>query len=389
MVKILFIDKFDNFGRGLYACSAAVYEELVRSENQILYTDLPNGGTDEEVISAILPIIKDFSPEFIMTIGYYPRLSLICGATQKKYISWIVEGNGIELCDPGIRSDWNRIFIADKVALDRLKKEGVKNIEYLPLAPSIPIKTNANNDTDHLNNKRVLFWSDCIRAETSVSGIMNLLKDSSKGYIDACVECRKSDLVFKPLYEYLPDYVRTDITENYPIEHVDLLDEAYKYDCMYFYPHIDKSLAIRCLREISNIVTLEEISIASDVDIFIEGDKLTIKSYMEAVKDNYRLVDEYGFNVSISSYMNGVVLTQDMWNVIASGGFLFIPSYLDDVLTDLDEIIKFRHTGELIYKVIYYIEHEKEYWDLRHEINDRVRSLGGYDTRISGLLNKI
>lgn len=389
MFKILFVDKFDKDGRGLHACSAAVYKELAESDNQVLYADLPTDVTDEEFIAAILPMIKDFSPEYIMTINYYPRLSLICGATQKKYISWIIDGNDLELCDPGIRNDWNRLFITDKAALNRLERKGVKNIEYLPLAPTIPIKTISDNGIDYTNNKRVLFWADGIRAEKSVSGIMNMLKDSSKGYLDACVECRKSDLVLKPLYEYLPDYVRDDITGNYPIEHTDPSDEAYKYDCMYFYPHIDESLAIKCLREISNIVTAEEICIASDVEILLEGNKLTKKTYMEAVNDNYKHAGEYGFNVCISNYMNGTTFTQDMWNIIASGGFIFVPDYLDDVLSDLSARVKFRHARKLVTKIIYYIEHEKEYIDLRQEINDRVHNIGGYDSRISTLISKL
>ena len=290
---------------------------------------------DEAFLSRLMELRETFEPDYILSLDYIPYLSNACKVLNLGYIAWITGGYNPNNYDYTIRNEWNKLFVTDPILCNYYERIGCPCVSFLPLAPNL-----SRNASDlgiaHFceNNLRPILWTEGLTKESSINVKMPLLKDSTKGYIDGFVESHKNDLNHRSMFERMHDYVRNDITENYPLERDGLETIPELYDNRFFFPHIDESIAEKYIR--NNIICkdIPKYYIVTEHEVSYEDWRIKWIRHDDENLTTYIKVAPY--NILLPGLLNGARITQDMWNVMALGGHLFIPRQIDvGILGDL------------------------------------------------------
>ena len=115
--------------------------EKVECECFYLEIEIPS-PSDEEALGNLITFAKENECESVITIEYYPTISLMCGALKIKYASWVIEGYRAVYWDYSIRNPWNYIFSPNMTLVKEYKEQGLENVFYLPFAPDDGILQN-------------------------------------------------------------------------------------------------------------------------------------------------------------------------------------------------------------------------------------------------------
>ncbi len=344
---------------------------------------------DVEFLKTIMEIKKKKNINCLMSIGYYPTLSLACGAMEISYASWIMYGYKHYNYDYTIKNPWNRLFIVDPLLAAYLRNHNIENVKVLPLGFDDEIVEYVENHGENGAERQVFFWSDAIALGNTIAKSMKELRDSSIGYIDGVMECIKYDLRRNSIYSELPDYVRFDIESEYPYQ-IDSLESAdIYYDNNYLFEHVDCSLGCKCIGNLIRDFSQEEIHIVSDVDY----SKSKIGIRVISRKEAYQIIKEdHSINrvhVFIPSLKNGSAITEDMWNLMACGEYMLIPQYVDRTVVGQSVPESFKSGGEIRKLLEAYYKDMPVIAEKLEETSKRVRINCNYANRVQSIISCI
>ena len=316
---------------------------------------------DESFIALLLNLVKVNGPDAIMSLGYIPYLSNACNIMDKIYVSWITSGFDSSNYDPSIRNAQNRIFSADMHLYETYKELGLKHVWFLPLAPEAaylenqrmdgPIQRLIDSETNDVQvgdskTLRILIITNSLLAQGSINNHLPLLKDSTKGYLDAFIESKKRDLTLRPVYARVHDYIRDDILDNYKIDNgLQSIAEAFDYQAIY--PCVDESLANEYITELLECDICGHMDIISRVKPNIEDDRVNIYPASKVDYSFYKSKDKYDCVIFLPGFLSGTRLTQDMWNIMALGYVCIVPEMIDTQILGDKKPLSFKNQYEL------------------------------------------
>ncbi|MBE5857623.1 MAG: hypothetical protein E7296_08705 [Lachnospiraceae bacterium] len=365
-----------------------VEERLVGDGHNVLNME-PPAAMNEAYLTRLLSVVNEEEIQFIFSIGFYPQISLACGVMGLSYISWILDITS-DSYDYSVANKWNEVYVADRNLYNDLIRRGLTNIYYLPLARTINSETAEKEKMISEPQKDILIWTKLADDTTNISAVMDELYDSTKGYIDAMVEQRKSDLYSWTLYEAFPDYIRNDIEKNYPLEENSFETIAHKYDWNYFFKKFEGTYATFYLRHLlapwNDYETLDIVGDENE-EIPIEDDR--VKRIPEAAirADGYSKLDEYKAVVFLPNISNGNKLSEDMWNAMAHGAPILIPLWIDTEDIPADICYKFKNRRELDRLVRKFVTEPEKRGEYTERLRKKVLEEGTIGDRVKYILN--
>lgn len=345
---------------------------------------------DESYLGTLLSIVNGNQIKLIFSIGYYPQISLACGAMGISYISWITDISP-DSYDYSATNKWNEIYIADKNLYNELIQRGLTNVYYLPLARTVDIGPLRADTKTREPKKDVLIWTRLTNDTTNISAVMDELYDSTKGYIDAMVEQRKSDLYSWTLYESFPEYIKNDIERNYPMEENSLETTAHKYDWQYFFKKFEGTYSTYYLRHLLapwNDYEIIDIAGDEEEELPIEDERISRVS-AESVRENcYAKLDDYKAVVFLPDISNGNKLSEDMWNAMAHGAPILVPLWIDMEEIPDDVCYKFKNRRELDRLVRKFAKEADKRSEYTEKLRERALEEGTIGDRARFILDK-
>jgi len=358
-MKILYVD-YQMYGKD------DIIEALQKLENMVEVTDIPlrYEGKKQELEQGLSRVLEGKGYDVVFTSNYYPEVSNVCKLFHIKYLSWTYDSPRIALYHPSILNECNYAFTFDSDECKRLRRKGVKNIYYMPLA---------------VNPQRLakvkITEQDCSIFGADVSLVASLyneghnlydrmaprLTDYTRGYLEAVMQAQKNlfggfiledvlknDQIMGEMYTAMP----------YKLEQGSLTNREYVY-ANYFLG--------RKVAALQRLEYIEEISKRFEMKVYTPGDLSAIPTakhmgvvdYWNDMNKVFRL-SKINLNVTLPSIHTGIPLRA--MDIMGAGGFL-LTNYQADLFELFEpevDFVYYTSLQEAIYKIDYYLQHEEE-----------------------------
>ena len=214
---------------------------LQKSGNMVREFIPPRTNDDMEYVSKLLAEIEEGNVDVVLSLCYFPMVSIACNAMKVKYVSWICSSYDPNVYSCTLLNECNYVFFADYRLYQEFEQSGFKNIFYLPLA------VNAERIRNILQTKEPMEegWADILmvqniltREEMTYHPLSpgSPLKDATKGYLEGCIACQHQLSGMPSMAENLPSYVREDLEKYFvPEISTDSVEtKSHYYDYTYF-----------------------------------------------------------------------------------------------------------------------------------------------------------
>lgn len=319
----------------------------------------------EEIEKAIMSQAACSRPEFVFSFNYIPNVSKVCQKMELPYVSWIYDSPYIHVYSYTVINPCNHIFLFDYALYDKLKKQGIATVEYLPLAVNEQRLEKLNN-TDLFKNK---FESDISFVGSLYDEKKHRLFDRfqniepyAKGYLNAIMAAQKLVYGYNFIEDLLTPQIVAEMEREYPTD--PNAPTVMKPEELYADYVLNRQVTAVERKEILQILGKKfpqyKIRLYTNSKTQFEGldNKGPIDYYdeMPYVFLNSRI----NLNISLRSIKTGIPLRA--FDIMGCGGFL-LSNYQQELLEYFDadiDFVYYNNYEDLMEKAEYYLSHEKE-----------------------------
>lgn len=321
--------------------------------------------------------------------NFSPSVSEACQENNIKYISWIYDSPVWELYSPYAKNECNYIFVFDKMQYERLKQKGFHHLFYIPLATNVSRNsTLIVNDEDERKYKADISFVGKLYRDNNYNNDSGKLPLEIIKYFDFLI--RKHSLNwehgFSPIgsieykyYKVLQDWI------TLPLEAEE--------DRIYF---IEVCFLCRKIAEIERVSILNTLALNHNVHLYTYDDTSDLNGVIihpgvnnvEECPKVYHL-SKINLNITLRSIESGV--PQRVLDIMSVGGFV-LSNYqreLEELFIPNKEIVLFYNMQDLLYKVNYYLSHEKERLQIAMNGYKKVMNYYSYPILLKKILNII
>lgn len=360
MSKIVFL-KWSSY------CDLDMIDAFERLGFQVVCCRLVNGiqTSVEEIENAIISQVTCSRPEFVFSFNYIPNVSKVCQKRELPYVSWVYDSPYIHVYSYTVINPCNHIFLFDYALYDKLKKQGITTVEYLPLAVNERRLERLNN-TDLFKNK---FESDISFVGSLYDETKHRLFDRfqsiepyTKGYLNAIMAAQKLVYGYNFIEDLLTPQIVAEMEKEYPTDPNALT--VMKPEEIYADYVLNRQVTAIERKEILQILGKKfpqyriRLYTNNKTQFWGIDNKGPIDYYNEMpyVFLNSRI----NLNISLRSIKTGIPLRA--FDIMGCGGFL-LSNYQQELLeyfnADID-FVYYNNYEDLVEKVEYYLSHEKE-----------------------------
>lgn len=337
--------------------------------------------TSQEEADVILNgILKDGQYDFVFSFNYFPVVSNCCMRQETPYVSWVYDSPYIHVYSYTVLNPCNFIFLFDYAVYDELKSAGIKTVHYLPLG---------------VNEKRLIRLKndECAkkRYSTDVSFVGSLydepkhriydkfndVKPYVRGYLDAIINAQKN------IYGY--NFLKGLLTEDIVVE----MQKAYPTD-----PNAKTVMTPEGIyadyvlaRQVTAMERREVLGLLGERKEWFETHLYTNNRDTQiSGVSNMGPVDYYddmpyvfmnskiNLNISLKSIKTGIPLRA--FDIMGSGGFLLSNYQIEftEYFVPEEDFVFYDSKEDMLNKVDYYLEHEKERKEIAENGMRKVRT---------------
>lgn len=348
--------------------------------------------TASELMKNVSKILDSNKVLFVMTINYFPTLSAVCNIYNIPYVSIIVDSPLMELYSDTIKNPCNRVFIFDRNLYLRHVNDNPDCIFHMPLVADIEGMQNVIKRNQHLKSKYAsdVSFIGSLYTEKCPYNKIHTWKPYTKGFFDGLIESQIKIYGYNMLYDLIPD---------------SMLEEFKQVDGIYRFPEKAREdyralLAYNYLgvkvSELERIRLLGMISEKYNVDLYTGSDtscipKVHNKGLATSLFDMPLIFNNSKINLQITARTIETGLSQRVWDVLSSGGFLLM-NYQEELFdyfepgTDMDY---FESPEDMMAKIDFYLAHD----DIREQVArngfEKVSKLHTPQIRMKSILERI
>lgn len=318
----------------------------------------------EESIESIekLCVELDKGYDVVFSYNYFKVVALACHEKVVPYFSWTQDSPMLSLYDETCYFDTNFFFCFDYEQLEGMKKRGVKNAFYFPLATDVSwLNRTADNSTvkDVANYKADISFVGSLYTERNMLATLNGLPEFIKGYFAGIVEAQLT----LPSIRFSQVDIPLDVKEalRHSLNFTGTEESKVKYD------ELIDNLIDRQVTVIERERLIEHLSHKNNFKLYTTSDT----GKFPLVK-NCGTVDYYdqmpkvfrqslvNMNVTLRSIRSGIPLR--ILDVIGSRGFLLTNAQpeLELFFKEGESIVTFHNLEEMDEKIDYYLLHDEE-----------------------------
>lgn len=307
--------------------------------------------------------VDNFIPDYVVSLNYYPLLSIQCQKFGIPYISIVYDSPLVYLYSCTVINSCNHIYLFDKAWYRELKEGGISNVNYLPLP--INVERYQQYRLGKLPEKQQKQWS----AEVSFVGAlydeahnfyerMENLDSYTKGYLEGIMNAQQQ--VWG--YYFIEELMNKNIIKAmeaacpYHIDRESAVTLEYIYANYFLARKITQTERKRILKNISEHHQLKLYTYHKTPDI-PEAVNMGVIDYYREMPYVFAL-SKINLNITLRSIKSGMPLRA--LDIMASGGFL-ISNYQEDFLeyfTPEEEFVFFENDEDLEMKIRYYLRND-------------------------------
>lgn len=332
--------------------------------------------------------IRSFSPQFVFSFNYFPVISKVCNSLEVIYVSWVYDNPLVSLYSYTLANPWNRVFLFDKQEYLFFKNNGIKTVFYLPLAAA-PDRLRSDAASPDIFRK--------YQADVSFVGSLYTEKkhqlyhriqgisDSTQGYLDAIIQAQKHVYGISLIEELLNEDILSELRRVCPCPpNSDGVEtESYLYSNYFLLRHVTAMERTELIRKVSHSYPLQLYTNDKAYDCPGCTNHGPVDYYLEAPYVFRH--SKINLNITLRSIKSGIPLRA--FDIMGSRGFL-LTNYQDDFLDCFvpdEDFVYFADDEDLMYKIEYYLSHEKERLDILQNGYEKILRYHTYEKRIPAL----
>lgn len=344
----------------------------------------------EQMLEQLCPLLK--GADGVITQNFSALVARACFEARIPYISWIYDSPQRALFMKEAKYETNYIFSFDKEQIRRLRKIGVRNLFYCPLAANIAKSSSISITDQHCETygAPISFVGNLYQRENILNFVENLPevhKQEMQQLLDS--RCFRWDgtSVFGSFSENLVEYI-CQVMDQKDLEYYEL-DSAYLAEICILPPLI--AFYERC-------GALQQLAKEHDVWLFTKGSvsqelvgATKIYPPVDMNSDMYRVF--YSSKINLNLTMRGIEsgVPQRIFDALSVGGFV-LSNYqkeAEELFEPDREIVLCRSLEEMKDKADYYLRHERERVEIGIRGYQRVKAAYTYPILLSKILQTV
>ncbi|UXH43433.1 glycosyltransferase [Rossellomorea vietnamensis] len=333
------------------------------------------------------------NPDIIFSINYSDKIAKISDTLDIPYVSWTVDTPAYSLYKPeNISRDKSYYFVYDERVVEHLKKSGVRQVFYLPVAANVERLERVVLNTIDLNkySTQVSFvgssglyneFSSFIKPKLSkeiLSEINRILNIQSKS--EEYILSELLDITLLNKIEQVSQYKINTVQHTLlsPLDKLGFILGRY-------HTYIER---IAILWELHKRFDLR---IYGDESWLTQGNKFNgvFKGLVEHYEEMPKVFKRSKININITRCFVESGLPMRVFDVLGSKGFL-ISNYKDDIsrlFNDGKDLVVYRDRKDLIDQINYYLINDKERQRIKYQGFETVTKYHTYIERIKKMMD--
>ena len=317
----------------------------------------------EELGVAIAEKILEIGADVIFSFNFFPVIATAVHACRKKYISWIYDSPAVLLYSMTVFFPENYIFHFDSFEVERMRREGVEHVWYLPLAANVEEYDAMIPGEEQRKeyNADIAMVGSMYRGKFKYFDKYTRFDDYLKGYLDAVVAAQEKIYGMNFLQDVLTPEIMHRVLKTVPLieEKGDSYDSA-EWDFANYY------LAMRVAAQEREHM-LRALAEHYDVALYTDGETKNLpKVRNKGCVDYYREAPyaikcaKINLNISLRSIRTGI--PQRVMDIMGCGGFVLSNYQADlcDAFVPDEDFVYYESIEDAVDKAGYYLMHEEE-----------------------------
>lgn len=356
--------------------------------NKVLYLDWPCFGKDDileffpEIGYEVVPFFHEnytervdadfdatfdaaMSPDiaFCFSFNYYPLVSEGCKRHNIPYISIIYDSPQVAVYSYTIINPTNYVFIFDSELYQRLAREGITTIYYMPL-PNNPKRIRRTLEQIPSNLSRyqadVSFVGSLYYEDHNFYDRLADVNEYTKGYLEGIMDAQRK----VSGYNFIEEVLRPDIiaemqrVTDYKVDRYGVQSLEYVFANYFIDRKITQTERLDLLQAVAERFPLKLFTLDKNAPISGATNMGTADYYTEMPHIFYH--SKINLNITLRSITSGIPLRG--MDILSCGGFL-LTNYQNDFLmhfTPEEDFVYYEDKEDMLNKIEYYLSHEKE-----------------------------
>ncbi|MCR5128366.1 MAG: DUF3880 domain-containing protein [Lachnospiraceae bacterium] len=350
-----------------------------------------SGETDrgEELTIRITEALLKSEAEVVFSFNYFPVIAIAVHACHRKYISWVYDSPAVYLYDMTVFFPENYIFHFDSYETERMRRDGVKNVFYLPLAADVDRYSRMVPDADHRKkyNTDIALIGSLYREKYGYFGKYTNFDEYLKGYLDGIVNAQEKVYGVNFLEEVLDRDIQERIMKTVPLMEGkgDRYDSAaWDFANYYLAMRVTANEREHMLKKLSECYKVSLYTGGATKELPQIRNMGTVDYYTEAP---YAIkCAKINLNITLKSIRSGI--PQRAMDIMGCGGFLlsnYQPDLCDEFVAGKDFVYyeSIEHAVEL---TGYYLEHDEERKRIAENGYEKVRKSHNFRVKCEQIL---
>ncbi len=364
--------------------------------HEVFLFDFPqssaNTDANEELGVKIATEILRVNADMVFSFNYFPVVATAVHACRKKYISWVYDNPAVYLYSMTVFFKENYIFHFDSYEVERMRKDGVEHVYYLPLAANTEAYDEMIPDEEMTRKygADVVMIGSLYKDKFAYFNKYTDFDEHTKGYLDALITAQEMIAGVNFLEEALTLEIMKKILEKVPL--ADNTGTGYDTAAWNFANYYLAMAVTAREREDMLKSMAERYSVAlysTDRDFVLPGlkNRGTLDYYKEApfaIK-----CAKINLNVSLKSIRTGISLR--VMDIMACGGFV-LSNYQEDLCREFvpgDDFVYYESIEDAVEKAGYYLKHEDERLEIAGNGYRKVKELHRFEDKCVQMIDMI
>ena len=323
--------------------------------------DMPFQNYEQDDIFAekLENLIIEQQCDFIFSFDFFPLIAKTAKKLKMKYVSWIYDSPHWTLFSPAAESEYNYIFLFDRMQYMYLNNRNIPHLFHFPLAVHT---TRLNQQLGEL--KPDVSYKDEVSFvgslyEKNLFDQINYLPDDLRGYLDGLMASQGKIYGYNFVRELITDEIEAEIGKYVKLN----FDPAYRVQDRLLYSDMvnTKLTSSERITLLESVAQYHPLTLYTNSDAALVPDacKGGIVSYQQEMPEVFRR-SKINLNITLRSIESGMPLRA--LDVMGAGGFLLsnYQTELAENFVDGEELVLFESEEDLLEKVDYYLNHDEE-----------------------------
>ena len=386
-MKILFVygmSNADDIPVTLRRLGYEVEEYPHKQENSVL---------NDEEIDSLVKVIKEHEITHLCSMHLIYNLAVAAERTGIKYISYIWDAPYIKIYTPFGRFDSSYFSIFDRLDCERFRAEGIKHVQYSPLAVNVwnVNKWNKNAESK-LKGKYIneVSFVGRLYEGNAYDKHLNEIPVNMQDYFtsifeEAAFRWDGVNRIYGKTGKEILDYIHL-VNPNFKVStNLDVSEVQY----------FERLFLVRKIANIERIAVLNTLAETFPVSLYttskVGPDLLGNVEVKPPVPAGEAATVVYaGSKINLNISLKGIEggTPQRIMDVLAAGGFMLTNycSETADIFEEDQEIVMFKTPEELVDKVDYYLKHDDERKAIAKRGQEKVLECYNYEKKLTKIM---